>query len=63
VVIIVEYIDNNGDSFININDFDSEEEGANLNYLEDNDSDLTIPLFNTPLDTILEEDKEGERPV
>jgi hypothetical protein len=63
VVIIVEYIDNNGDSFININDFDSEEEGANLNYLEDNDSDLIIPLFNTPLDIILKEDKEGKRPV
>jgi hypothetical protein len=57
---MAKYIDNNGDSFININDFNSEEEGADLDCLDDDDSDPTIPLSNTPLDTILEEDKEGD---
>ena len=62
-VIIAEYIDDNGDSFIDIDDFDSEEEGADLNCLEDDDSDPTIPLSNNPLGTILEEDEEGDRPI
>jgi len=61
-VIIAEYIDDNRDSFIDINDFDSEEEGADLNYPEDDDSDPTILLSNNPLGTILE-DKEGNRPI
>jgi hypothetical protein len=60
---MAKYIDDNGDSFIDINDFNSEEEGADLNCLDDDDSDPTIPLSNTPLDTILEEDKEGDGPV
>jgi hypothetical protein len=60
---MAEYIDNNRDSFVDINDFDSEEEGADLDCPEDDDSDPTILLSNTPLDTILEEDEEGERPV
>jgi hypothetical protein len=63
VVIIAEYINNNRDSFVNINNFDSEEEGTNLNYLKDNDSDLIIPLSNTPLRTIIKEDKEEDRPI
>jgi len=54
--------DNSDDSFIDIDDFDSEEEGADLNYLEDDDSDSTILLSNNPLRTILE-DKEGNRPI
>jgi len=62
-VIIAEYIDDNGDSFIDIDDFDSEEEGADLNCPEDDDSDPTIPLSNNPLGTILEEDEEGDRPI
>ena len=62
-VIIAEYIDDNRDSFIDINDFDSEEEGANLDYLDDDDSNPIILLLNTPLDTILKEDKEGDGPV
>ena len=57
---MAEYIDDNGDSFVDINDFDSEEEGADLDCLDDDDSDPTILLLNTPLDTILEEDKEGD---
>ena len=63
VVIIANYIDDNGDSFVDIDDFDSEEEGADLNCLEDDDSDPTIPLSNNPLGTILEEDEEGDRPI
>jgi hypothetical protein len=54
---MAKYIDDNGDSFIDINDFNSEEEGADLNCLDDDDSDPTIPLSNTPLD------KEGDGPV
>ena len=61
-VIIAEYIDDNRDSFIDINDFDSEEEGADLNFPEDDDSDPTILLSYNPLRTILE-DKEGNRPI
>ena len=57
------YIDDNGDSFVDIDDFDSEDEGADLNCPEDDDSDPTIPLSSTPLGTILEEDEEGDRPV
>ena len=63
MIIIAKYINNNRDSFININDFNSEEEGADLKCLEDNDSDPTIPLSNTPLGTILKEDKKGDRPI
>jgi hypothetical protein len=60
---MAEYINDNRDSFIDINDFDSEDKGANLNCLEDNDSDLTIPLSKTPLGTIIKEDEEGDRPI
>ena len=59
---MAEYINNNRDSFININDFNLEEEGADLDYLEDDNSNPTIPLSNT-LRTIIEEDKEGDRPI
>ena len=59
---MAEYINNNRDSFVDINDFDLEEERADLDCLEDDDSDLTIPLSNT-LRTIIEEDKEGDRPI
>ena len=62
-VIITEYIDDNKDSFIDIDDFDSEEERADLNYPEDDDSDLIILLSNNPLKTILKEDKEEDRPI
>jgi hypothetical protein len=60
---MAEYIDDNGDSFVDIDDFDSEEEGADLDCPDDDDSDPTIPLSNTPLDTIIEEDEEGDGPV
>jgi hypothetical protein len=63
VIIIAKYINNNRDSFININNFNVEEKGADLKCLEDNDSDPTIPLSNTPLGTILKEDKKGDRPI
>jgi hypothetical protein len=59
---MAEYIDDNGDSFVDIDDFDSEEEGADLDCPEDDDSDPTIPLSNT-LGTIIEEDEEGDRPI
>jgi hypothetical protein len=59
---MAEYINNNRDSFININDFNLEEEGADLDYLEDDNSNLIIPLSNT-LRTIIKEDKEGDRPI
>jgi hypothetical protein len=32
---MAKYIDDNGDSFVDINDFDSEEEGADLECPED----------------------------
>lgn len=56
------YINDDGDSFININDFDSDDNGANITELYNNDRDPTIPLSNTPLKTIFEEDKGGDGP-
>jgi hypothetical protein len=60
MVIMAEYIDDNGDSFVNIDDFDSNNDGADIKEPDDNDGDPTIPLSNiggTPLNTIDEEDK------
>jgi hypothetical protein len=48
-----EFIDDNGDSFINIDEFDSDDDGADIKEPNDNDRDPTIPLSNiqgTPLD-------------
>jgi hypothetical protein len=60
---MAEYIDDNGGSFVYIDDFDLEEEGADLECLEDDDFDPIIPLSNTPLGTIIEEDEKGDRPI
>ena len=60
MVIMAEYIDDNGDSFVDIDDFDSDDDGADIKEPDDNDGDPTIPLFNiegTPLNTINKEDK------
>ena len=57
---MAEYIDDNGDSFVDIDDFDSDDNGADIEEPDDNDGDPTIPLSNiggTPLNTIDEEDK------
>jgi hypothetical protein len=56
------YIDNDSDSFININDFDLDNNGANIVELDNNNGDPTILLSNTPLKTIFEEDKGGNGP-
>ena len=63
MVIMAEYIDDNGDSFVDIDDFDSDDDGADIEEPDDNDGDPTIPLSNiggTPLNTI---DEEDEGPV
>ena len=60
---MAKYINNNGDSFVNIDDFNLEEQGADLKCPEDDDSDPTILLSNTPLGTIIEEDEKGDRPI
>jgi hypothetical protein len=60
MVIMAKYIDDNGDSFVDINDFDSDDNGADIKEPDDNNRDPTIPLSNiggTPLNTIDEEDK------
>jgi hypothetical protein len=60
MVIMAEYIDDNGDSFVNIDDFDSNNDGADIKEPDDNDGDPTIPLSNiggTPLNTMDEEDE------
>jgi hypothetical protein len=54
------FIDDNGDSFIDINEFNSDDDGADIKEPNDNNRDPTIPLSNiegTPLDTINEEDE------
>ena len=55
-------INDNGDSFVNINDFDLDDNGANIREPNDNNRDPTIPLSDTPLETIFEEDKGKDRP-
>ena len=60
MVIMAKYIDNNSDSFVNIDDFDSDDDGADIKELDDNNRDPTILLSNiggTPLNTINEEDE------
>jgi hypothetical protein len=60
MVIMAEYIDNNSDSFVNIDDFDLDDDGADIKEPDDNNRDPTIPLSNiggTPLNTINEEDE------
>jgi hypothetical protein len=46
MVIMAKYIDDNSDSFINIDDFDSDDNGANIKELDDNNRDPIIPLSN-----------------
>jgi hypothetical protein len=55
-----EFIDNNSNSFVNINKFDLDNNRANIKELNNNNRDLIILLSNiesTPLDTINKEDK------
>jgi hypothetical protein len=57
---MAEYINDNGNSFVNIDDFDLDDDGADIEEPNDNDRDPTIPLSNrggTPLNTIDEEDE------
>jgi hypothetical protein len=63
IAIITKYVNNNRDSFVNINDFDLEDKGADVDKPDNNDSDPIIPLSNTPLKTIIEEDKAGDGPI
>ena len=60
MVIMAKYINNNSDSFININDFDLDNNRATIKELDNNNRDPTISLSNiggTPLNTINEEDE------
>jgi hypothetical protein len=60
MVIMAKYINNNSDSFININDFDLDNNRANIKELDNNNRDPTISLSNIrgiPLNTINKEDK------
>jgi hypothetical protein len=43
MVIMAEFINNNGDSFVDIDDFDLDDDGADIEELDDNDEDPTIP--------------------
>ena len=54
---MAEYIDDNGDSFIDIDDFNSKDKRADVDELDNNDSDLIISLSNTLLRTIIKEDE------
>jgi hypothetical protein len=60
---MAKYIDDNSDSFVDINDFDLEDNRANIKEPDDNNRDPIIPLSNiggTSLNTI---DKEDEAPI
>jgi hypothetical protein len=55
-----EFINDNSDSFIDINEFDLDDDGADIKEPNNNNKDPTIPLSNiegTPLNTIDEEDE------
>jgi hypothetical protein len=53
---------NSDNSFVDINDFDLDDKGADIREPDDDNADLTLPLLATPLETIKEEDKEDNRP-
>jgi len=63
LVIIIndsEFINDNSDSFIDIDEFNSDNDRVDIKELNNNNKDFIILLFNirgTPLDTIDEEDK------
>jgi hypothetical protein len=60
IVIIAKYIDNNSNSFVNIDDFNLDNNGANIEEPNNYNKDPTILLSNiggTPLNIINEEDK------
>jgi hypothetical protein len=49
-------LDNDYNGFVDIDEYDSDDEGADVREPNDNDCDPTIPLSNmegTPLDTII----------
>jgi len=55
-----EFINDNSDSFIDIDEFNSDNDRVDIKELNNNNKDFIILLFNirgTPLDTIDEEDK------
>jgi hypothetical protein len=60
MVIIATPFNNSDDGFIDINDFDLDNEGADIRELDDDDADPTLLLLDTPLETIEEEDKEED---
>jgi hypothetical protein len=60
MVIIATPFNNSDDGFIDINDFDLDNEGADIRELDDDDADPTLLLLDTPLETIKEEDKEED---
>jgi hypothetical protein len=53
--------DNSDDSFINIDDFDLDNKGADIREPDDDNADLTLPLSATPLETIKEEEDNGPK--
>ena len=57
---MAKYINNNNNSFVNIDNFDLNNNRANIKEPDDYNKDPTIPLSNiggTPLNTINKEDK------
>jgi hypothetical protein len=51
--------DNSDDSFVDIDDFDSEDKGADVREPDDNNANPTLPLLDTPLETIEEEEEDN----
>jgi hypothetical protein len=62
VIITTPFNNNNNNSFININDFNLNNKGANIKELDNNNINLILLLLNTSFKTIKEEDKEDNRP-
>jgi hypothetical protein len=54
--------DNIYNGFININDFDLDNDGADIREPDNNNRDPIIPLLDTPLETIFKENKDKEEP-
>jgi hypothetical protein len=59
MVIIATPFDNSNDSFVDINDFNLEDKGAGVRELDNNNANPTLPLLDTPLETIKEEEEDN----
>jgi hypothetical protein len=59
MVIMATPFNNSDNSFVDINDFDLEDKGADVREPDDDNADPTLLLLDTPLETIKEEEEDN----